>query len=229
MAAAFAGRLQWEEVQLALVIITKEGSISKSILTGHQVLQIQLLLLFAFATQTDGGAAQQNRRNQTGRNAGPGHNVRPVVRDARVVTQNLFEMKRNTRFIILRVSCANLPPSSHRIPLLEELLAHHFLLLEELHRMPQAHRTGRQQARNQHQNRRRRNRTGRSLPAAGQTRPERTEDGQKAEHEQGHTAARQMQPCHRIIVGQLLSVELRIGTDGRRIGRTGRIAVAGRR
>lgn len=64
-------------------------------LTGHQVLQVQLLLLLAFAAQTDGRTRQQNGGNQAGRDARPGNNVRPVVRDACVVAQHLHTSKEN--------------------------------------------------------------------------------------------------------------------------------------
>lgn len=89
-AAAFASRLQEE---------TKEnkrklqqhiyGAGGRGKLTGHQVLQIQLLLLLTLVAQADRSAGQQNGSQQTSTDACPGHNVRPIIDDLSVVAQYL--------------------------------------------------------------------------------------------------------------------------------------------
>jgi len=57
--------------------------------TWHQVLQVQLLLLLALVAQTNGRAGEQDGRQETGSDSCPGHDVRPVVGNLRVVAQDL--------------------------------------------------------------------------------------------------------------------------------------------
>lgn len=68
-------------------------------LTGHQVLQIQLLLLLTLVAQADRSAGQQNGSQQTSTDACPGHNVRPIIDDLSVVAQylNMEEHTLDTR------------------------------------------------------------------------------------------------------------------------------------
>lgn len=60
------------------------------VLTWHQVLQVQLFFLLAFAPEADCRSREEDRRQQAGGHAGPGHDVGPVVRDAGVVTEDLY-------------------------------------------------------------------------------------------------------------------------------------------
>lgn len=99
-AAAFASRLQEEtkenkrELQQHIY-----GAGGRGKLTGHQVLQIQLLLLLTLVAQADRSAGQQNGSQQTSTDACPGHNVRPIIDDLSVVAQylNMEEHTLDTR------------------------------------------------------------------------------------------------------------------------------------
>lgn len=95
-AAAFASRLQEEtrenKRKLQQLVDWIEG---RGKLTGHQVLQIQLLLLLTLVAQADRSAGQQNGSQQASADASPGHNVRPIIDDLGVVAQYL-EMEEHT-------------------------------------------------------------------------------------------------------------------------------------
>lgn len=93
-AAAFASRLQEEtkenERKLQQHLYgAGGGGLGREKLTGHQVLQIQLLLLLTLVAQADRSAGQQNGSQQTSTDACPGHNVRPIIDDLSVVAQYL--------------------------------------------------------------------------------------------------------------------------------------------
>lgn len=110
-------------------------------LTGHQVLQIQLLLLLTLVAQADRSAGQQNGSQQTSTDACPGHNVRPIIDDLSVVAQYL-NMEEHT---LVTTRCRERGREwergrvTHRVPLLVVILANDFLLLKELDRMPKTH------------------------------------------------------------------------------------------
>lgn len=57
MAAAFAGKLSSDKEIIVEILLIQSMTI---IHTGHQVLQIELLFLFAFAAQAHGSATEQN-------------------------------------------------------------------------------------------------------------------------------------------------------------------------
>lgn len=106
-------------------------------LTGHQVLQIQLLLLLTLVAQADRSAGQQNGSQQTRTDACPGHNVRPIIDDLSVVSQYL-NMEEHTLDTTRERENAR-GRVTHRVPLLVVILANDFLLLKELDRMPKTH------------------------------------------------------------------------------------------
>lgn len=55
----------------------------------HEILQIELLLLLALASEADGGSGQENGGDEFAGDGGPCDDVRPVVSDSSVVFQNL--------------------------------------------------------------------------------------------------------------------------------------------
>lgn len=89
------------------------------------------------------------------------------------------------------------------------ILADDFLLLKELDRVPNTHGTSGQQAGDQQQDRCGSYGARRTLPAAGQTRPEGTEDGHKANDEERNAGAGQMQPGRGILIRYLIILHLR--------------------
>lgn len=136
-AAAFASRLQEEtrgNKRKSQQLVDIDGGIGTP--TGHQVLQIQLLLLLTLVAQADCSAGQQNGSQQASADTSPGHNVRPIIDDLGVVAQYL-EMEEHT----LDTSRGRERGErvTHRIPLLVVILANDFLLLKELDRMPKTH------------------------------------------------------------------------------------------
>lgn len=143
-AAASASRLQANEQVTTMCPYTSKWSISGQ-LTRHQILQIQLLLLLTLVAQADSRAGQQNGSQETGANACPGHNVRPIIGHLSIIAQHLEE---HTSVKYSKECERDRDLVTHRVPLLVVILANDFLLLKELDRMPETHCTSGQQAGN---------------------------------------------------------------------------------
>lgn len=55
----------------------------------HQILQIELFFLLPLASKANGGAGQKNRGNKFAGDGSPGDDVRPIIGDASILTQDL--------------------------------------------------------------------------------------------------------------------------------------------
>ena len=67
----------------------EEGQGHLNIRTWHQILHVDSFFLLPLAAQANGGAREQDRRDESESNADPSDHVRPIVISSRVILENL--------------------------------------------------------------------------------------------------------------------------------------------
>ena len=67
----------------------EQGQGHLNIRTWHQILHVDSFFLLPLAAQANGGAREQDRRDESESNADPSDHVRPIVISSRVILENL--------------------------------------------------------------------------------------------------------------------------------------------